>query len=113
MARESRRGFFEDRAPRSGFGKTAASSDAKSGRIELRTSSATKMLLQRAAAATGKTVTDFVLEAGLGAAEKTLLDRQLFRLDDAAWREFLRVLDRPVSRKPRLKKLLAGKSVLE
>ena len=112
MARAKRQGFSEDGAPRSAFGRQQGR-DGKSGRIELRTTAAAKRLLQRAAAATGKTVTDFVLEAGLGAAERALLDRQLFRLDEPTWREFLRVLDRPVTRKSRLKRLLAEKSVLE
>jgi len=109
MARVVNKGFAEE--PSSArFGKPSAQ---KSGRIELRTTAESKELLQRAAAATGKTITDFVLEAGLGAAERALLDRRLFRLDEAQWAEFHRVLDRPTTRKPRLRRLLAGKSVLE
>ena len=40
-------------------------------------------------------------------------NRRLFRLDDDAWRIFQEALDRPVTGKPRLARLLAGKSVLD
>jgi uncharacterized protein (DUF1778 family) len=35
----------------------------------------------------------------------------MFAIGDAAWGEFLAVLDRPVSHKPRLEKLFAEPSV--
>ena len=40
-----------------------------------------------------------------------LADRRMFAIDDAAWGEFLAVLDRPVSHKPRLEMLFAEPSV--
>jgi uncharacterized protein (DUF1778 family) len=40
-----------------------------------------------------------------------LADRRMFAIDDAAWGEFLAVLDRPVSHKPRLEELFAEPSV--
>lgn len=40
-----------------------------------------------------------------------LADRRMFAIDDATWGEFIAVLDRPVSHKPRLKKLFAEPSV--
>ena len=86
---------------------------AKSERIEVRTTPAMKALLQRAAASSHKNVTEFLLEAGIHAAEEALVDRRLFRLDDAEWQAFQDALDRPVMSKPRLAKLLAEKSVLE
>ena len=46
-----------------------------------------------------------------GAAIDVLADRRMFAIDDAAWGEFLAVLDRPVSHKPRLAKLFAEPSV--
>jgi uncharacterized protein (DUF1778 family) len=86
---------------------------AKSERIEIRTTPAMKALLQRAATFSHKNVTEFLLEAGIHAAEEALVDRRLFRLDDAQWQAFQEVLDRPVQDKPRLAKLLGEKSVLE
>ena len=85
----------------------------KSERIEIRTTPNIKALLQQAAVSSRKTVTEFLLKAGVDAAEDTLADRRMFRLDDKRWRAFQAVLDRPVVDKPRLARLLAEKSVLE
>lgn len=90
-----------------------SSPEAKSERIEVRATPAMKALLQSAAASSHKNVTEFLLEAGLAAAEMTMADRRVFRLDDERWAAFQEALDRPVTAKPRLKKLLDRKSVLE
>ncbi len=87
--------------------------EAKSERIEVRTTPSMKSLLQRAAATSHKNVTEFLLEAGINAAEESLVNRRLFQLDDAQWQAFQDVLDRPVTEKPRLARLLSEKSVLE
>jgi uncharacterized protein (DUF1778 family) len=87
--------------------------EAKSERIEVRATSAMKGLLQSAAASSHKSVAEFLLEAGLAAAEMTLADRRVFRLDGERWAAFQKALDRPVTARPSLKKLLAEKSVLE
>lgn len=87
--------------------------EAKSERIEVRTTPSTKALLNRAASFSHKNVTEFLLEAGIAAAEEALIDRRLFLLDDARWAEFQAALDRPVVTKPRLARLLTEKSVIE
>lgn len=87
--------------------------EAKSERIEVRATPAMKALLQTAAASSHKNVTDFLLEAGLAAAEMALADRRVFQLDDERWAAFQKALDRPVKAKPRLKKLFDEKSVIE
>ncbi len=87
--------------------------EAKSERIEVRTTPTMKALLQRAATFSHKNVTEFLLEAGIRAAEEALVDRRMFRLDDAQWQAFQDVLDRPVQSKPRLARLLAKRSALE
>lgn len=87
--------------------------EAKSERIEVRITPSMKSLLQRAAATSHKNVTEFLLEAGINAAEESMVDRRLFQLDDAQWQAFQDVLDRPVTEKPRLARLLSEKSVLE
>lgn len=86
--------------------------EAKSERIEVWATPAMKGLLQSAAASSHKSVAEFLLEAGLAAAETTLADRRVFRPDDER-AAFQKALDRPVTAKPSLKKLLAEKSVLE
>lgn len=78
----------------------------KTERIDVRTTVAAKQLLQQAAATSHKSVSEFLLENGLQAAQATLADRRLFMLDDDRWEEFQAILDRPVQSKPQLKKLL-------
>jgi len=85
----------------------------KTERIDIRTTTAAKDILQRAAAVAQKNVSEFLLDAGLVAASNTLADRRVFALDDAQWRAFQEALDRPVQHKPRLAKLLSERSVLE
>ena len=95
-------------------GTIMAIAENKSERIEVRTTPNMKALLQRAAASSHKNVTEFLLEAGINAAEDALVDRRMFRLDDRQWQAFQAILDRPVAAdKPRLTRLLAEKSVLE
>lgn len=90
-----------------------AIAEAKSERIEVRTTPSTKALLQRAATSSHKNVTEFLLEAGVNAAKEALVDRRMFSLDDVQWQTFQDALDRPVVTRPRLARLLAEKSVLE
>ena len=87
--------------------------ETKSERIEVRTTPRLKSLLQRAAGSLHKSVTEFLLEAGIKAAEDALADRRIFRLDDQQWEAFQEILDRPVVAKPHLTRLLSEKSVLE
>jgi uncharacterized protein (DUF1778 family) len=80
--------------------------ETKTERIDVRTTVAAKQLLQQAAATSHKSVSEFLLENGLQAAQATLADRRLFLLNDDQWEEFQTTLDRPVQSKPQLKKLL-------
>ncbi|MDR2573823.1 MAG: DUF1778 domain-containing protein [Desulfovibrio sp.] len=81
---------------------------AKTERIDVRASVPVKTLLQTAAQAKHKNVSEFLLEAGIAAAHETLAEQRLFLLDDAQWREFQAILDRPVQDKPALRELLTG-----
>ena len=90
-----------------------ATIDSKSARIDIRTSSNVKELLQKAAAPAHKNVSEFLLDAGMNAAHETLAGRQIYRLDESRWQEFQQALDRPVTSRPRLAKLLSESSVLE
>ena len=74
-----------------------AIAETRSERIEVRTTPGVKALLQQAAASSNKNVAEFLLDAGIAAAEDILIDQRLFRLDDDAWRAFQEVLDRPVT----------------
>ena len=87
--------------------------DLKSERIDIRTTAAAKEILQRAAAMTHKNVSEFLLDVGMAAATEVLADRRLFTLDDTQWRAFQEALDRPVSHKQHLAKLLTEPSAIE
>jgi uncharacterized protein (DUF1778 family) len=86
---------------------------SKSTRIDVRAAPSVKATLQRAAATTNKSVSEFLLDAGLAAAAETLADRRHFVLDEARWKAFLKALDRPAVERPRLKKLLTTPSIIE
>ena len=81
-------------------------------RIDVRASSAVKLLLQEAARACHKNVSEFLLDAGVLAANQALADRRHFVLDEAQWQAFEQALDRPVQAKPRLKQLLTEPGLL-
>ena len=90
----------------------SASNLSKTERIDVRASSAVKQLLQEAARSCHQNVSEFLLNAGVIAANQALADRRRFVLDDEQWQAFQQVLDRPVQAKPRLKKLLSEPGVL-
>lgn len=91
----------------------SAITPAKTERIDVRASSPVKQLLQEAARASHKSVSEFLLDAGVTAAALTLADRRQFVLGPAQWQAFQEALDRPVQRKPRLERLLQTPGVLD
>ena len=90
----------------------AAVTPSKSERIDVRASAPVKQLLQEAARVAHKNVSEFLLDAGIIAANQTLADRARFELSDEQWRAFQIALDQPVSAKPKLKKLLSEPGLL-
>ncbi len=90
-----------------------AISERKNERIDVRVSTAAKDALQRAASLSHKNVSEFLLDAGMRAAEDTLADRRIFALDEADWQAFQEALDRPVEHKQNLARLLTEPGVLD
>ena len=88
-------------------------SEAKTERIDLRTTIRVKRILQEAAAARNKTMTEFVLDVAVTEAAEVLANQRLFLLDDEQWEAFLAALDAPTKPRPRLESLLREPSVLE
>jgi uncharacterized protein (DUF1778 family) len=84
-----------------------------SERIDVRVDVSAKRILQEAARASHKRISDYLLESGLAAAEHTLANRRVFALDQQQWNKFQAVLNRPVKKKPSLAKLMANKGVLD
>ena len=82
----------------------------KTERVAVRLTPEQDALIRRAAEVEGTDLTNFTVTATLAHAREVLADRRLFVLDDAAWQEFLAVLERPVTPKPRLGRLFAEPS---
>lgn len=80
--------------------------------IDVRASAPVTQLLQEAARASHKNVSEFLLDAGITAAAQTLADRRHFTLDEPQWQAFQAALDRPTQSKPRLRQLLQELGVL-
>jgi uncharacterized protein (DUF1778 family) len=87
--------------------------ETRSEKMDLRLTPSAKRVLQSAALAAQRSVSEFVLESALARAAETLPDRQRFGLDAKKWAEFLQALDAPPPAAPRLAKLLKEPSVFE
>lgn len=91
-----------------------ATAISKTERIDVRANISVKQLLQDAARSCHKSVSEFLLEAGITAANQTLADRRRFELDENQWQLFQQTLDRPVSTpRARMKTLLTEPGVLD
>jgi uncharacterized protein (DUF1778 family) len=74
--------------------------------IHIRAPVQTRDLIDRAAAASGKTRTEFMLDSARRQAIDVLLDQRLFVLGEEQHAEFLRVLDAPPPPGPKLRALM-------
>jgi uncharacterized protein (DUF1778 family) len=86
---------------------------SKTERIDVRVSRTARNTLQMAAIQVNKTISQFLLDAGLAAAAETLADRHSFIVSTKRWDEFLKILDRPPRIKRKLARLLAERSTLD
>jgi len=84
----------------------------KSERIDVRATTPVKLLLQEAARACHKNVSEFLLDAGITAANQALANRNHFVLSDVQWQEFQQALDAPAQPLPRLQKLMTEPGLL-
>jgi uncharacterized protein (DUF1778 family) len=87
--------------------------EGRSERVDLRMTPAVKRTLQRAAAVTNKTLTEFLMDSGLNAALDTLADRRVFQLDQKRWDAFMTALAAPPKNNAKLRKLFARKPAWE
>jgi uncharacterized protein (DUF1778 family) len=78
----------------------------RSEKLDLRLTRNTKRALQAAAAASHRSVSEFVLESALARADEALAGRRTFGLNAARWKAFIEALDAPPRPLPRLKRLL-------
>ena len=74
--------------------------------ISMRAPVAQRDLIDRAAQATHKTRTEFMLEAATAAAQEALMNRNEFTLDENEYRDFIEKLSAPVAENEALVRLL-------
>lgn len=81
--------------------------------INLRVTPQDRRLIDRAATATGKNRSEFMLEAARQAAEEALLDKVLFRVDAKTYAAVIAHLDEPPAANPALRKLMQTRAPWE
>jgi uncharacterized protein (DUF1778 family) len=81
--------------------------------LNLRIKPEERALIDRAATLTGKTRTDFVLEAARQAAEEALLDRTVFTVSPEAYAKFLARLDEAPKPNERLRRTMQSSAPWE
>jgi len=90
-----------------------SSTVARTEKLDLRLTPSAKRVLQTAAVASARSVSEFVLESALARAEETLPDRRRFGLDAERWAAFQAALDAPPRPLRRLERLLTAQSVFD
>ncbi|HKY19927.1 MAG TPA: DUF1778 domain-containing protein [Vicinamibacterales bacterium] len=85
----------------------------KTKTINLRITDDRRSLIDRAAEATGKDRTEFMLDAATREATTVLLDQRYFQLDQNAFARFTAALDAPPAANSRLRQLFARKAPWE
>jgi len=78
----------------------------RSEKLDLRLTRDAKRALRAAAAASHRSVSEFVLESALARADEALADRRIFGLSAEQWKAFQAALDAPPRSLPRLERLL-------
>lgn len=73
--------------------RTTVDTNAKP--VNLRIREDVRQLIDRAARLRGKTRSDFMIDAAYRAAEETLLDQTLLKVDEESYRHYLAILDQP------------------
>lgn len=85
----------------------------RTDRIDLRLYPEAKEALQAAASLRHKSVSEFILDSALGAADKVLADRRQFGLNAQQWDAFQAALDAPPRTLPRIEKLMQESGVFD
>jgi uncharacterized protein (DUF1778 family) len=83
---------------------------ARTARLGLRTTLQQEAVLRRAAQASHKSMTDFILDSACLAAEQTLVDQRLFMMSGQQSQALLELFDRPAKVNKGLKDLFSRKA---
>lgn len=81
--------------------------------MSLRVQPKVRELIDQAAAISGKSLTDFILDSAKAEAINVLLDQRVFRLDEEQTKAFEAALDNPPKPSAALKKLMRAKAPWE
>ncbi len=90
-----------------------AAQTTRTEKLDLRLTAAAKQSLQAAAAASRRSVSEFVLDSALSRAEEMLASRRHFGLGAEKWKAFQAALDAPPRDLPRIARLFAEPDVFE
>lgn len=90
---------------------TQKTSTQKASRFSIRASATQKRIIAEAARIKDTTISDFVLEQSLTAAQHVIVDQVQFRLPKKRWKEFCDALDVPPKPIPALRKRAAVEAV--
>ena len=85
----------------------------RTDRIDLRIYPEAKEALQAAASLRHKSVSEFVLESALGAADEVLANRRYFSLNAEQWAAFHAALDEPQRPLPRIERLIREPGIFD
>lgn len=85
----------------------------RTDRIDLRIHPEAKEALQAAATLRHKSVSEFVLESALGAADEVLADRRYFSLNADQWATFQAALEAQPRPLPRLEQLMREPGIFD
>jgi uncharacterized protein (DUF1778 family) len=96
--------------PRTKKISTAGHSARRDAHLNIRLHAEPRNLIDAAAAAEGKTVSEFVIDSARRSAIDALLDRRFFRLDRQAFTALSARLDRPPPPNAKLKQLFASRA---
>ena len=88
-------------------------SNKRTDRIDLRIQPNAKDALLTAASLRHKTVSEFIIDSALSAADEELADRRHFPLDATQWKVFQEALDAPPRKLPRLEKLFQEQGIFD
>lgn len=86
--------------------KAATRRRTRTRTINIRVEPDKREVIDRAARALGRDRSAFMLDAAYQEAERVLLDRRFFALDEADYDRFLAALDSPPADNPKLRELL-------
>ena len=87
-------------------------STQKASRFSIRVSATQKRVIAEAARIKDTTISDFVLEQSLTAAQQVIADQVQFTLSKKQWKEFCDALDAPAKTIPALRELLTKPSLI-